>query len=83
MKQAGKRWGHVVVIALGCAVVTWACDSPTDPSIVVAATCPASSVPPGTTAICKDFTNSHSANRLSACSSHGGVSCWVCPGPLC
>jgi hypothetical protein len=35
------------------------------------------------TAGCKDGTWSCSQNRSGTCSSHGGVSCWVCPGPLC
>lgn len=35
------------------------------------------------TAKCNDGTYSCSQNRSGTCSSHGGVSCWVCPGPLC
>jgi hypothetical protein len=35
------------------------------------------------TAQCNDGTPSCSQNRSGTCSSHGGVSCWVCPGPLC
>jgi hypothetical protein len=43
-----------------------------------------SSVSCGTpTAQCKDGTWSCSQNRSGTCSSHGGVSCWVCPGTLC
>lgn len=45
--------------------------------------------PPGSadcgrpTARCNDGSWSCSQNRSGTCSSHGGVSCWVCPGPLC
>lgn len=35
------------------------------------------------TAGCSDGTWSCSQNRSGTCSSHGGVKCWVCPGPLC
>jgi len=35
------------------------------------------------TAICNDNTYSCSQNRRGTCSSHGGVRCWICPGPLC
>lgn len=35
------------------------------------------------TARCNDGTWSCSQNRSGTCSSHRGVSCWVCPGPLC
>ena len=35
------------------------------------------------TAVCNDQTYSCSQNRSGTCSSHGGVSCWICPGPLC
>jgi hypothetical protein len=35
------------------------------------------------TAICNDKTYSCSQNRSGTCSSHSGVSCWICPGPLC
>ncbi len=42
------------------------------------------SAPCGTpTAKCNDGTWSCSQNRSGTCSSHGGVACWVCPGPLC
>lgn len=42
------------------------------------------SVPCGVpTARCNDGTWSCSQNRSGTCSSHRGVSCWVCPGPLC
>lgn len=47
------------------------------------ATCPAASVPTGTTAVCNDQTFSQSQNRSGTCSTHGGVLCWICPGPLC
>lgn len=51
-------------------------------------TCNGASVPGsvscGTpTARCNDGSYSCSQNRPGTCSSHGGVSCWVCPGPLC
>lgn len=47
-------------------------------------TCPKpASAPVGTTAVCNDGTYSQSQNRIGTCSSHGGVSCWVCPGTLC
>jgi hypothetical protein len=35
------------------------------------------------TAVCNDNTYSCSQNRQGTCSSHGGVKCWICPGPLC
>ncbi len=35
------------------------------------------------TAGCKDGTWSCSRNRSGTCSSHGGVACFICPGPLC
>jgi hypothetical protein len=35
------------------------------------------------TAVCSDQTYSCSQNRSGTCSSHGGVSCFICPGPLC
>lgn len=35
------------------------------------------------TARCRDGAWSCSRNRSGTCSSHGGVACWVCPGPLC
>ncbi len=42
------------------------------------------SAPCGTpTARCNDGTFSCSQNRSGTCSSHGGVSCWICPGRLC
>jgi hypothetical protein len=42
------------------------------------------SAPCGTpTARCNDGTWSCSQNRSGTCSHHRGVSCWVCPGPLC
>jgi hypothetical protein len=46
-------------------------------------TCPASSVPSGTTALCNDGAFSQSQNRSGTCSSHSGVKCWICPGALC
>ncbi len=35
------------------------------------------------TARCNDGTYSCSQNRSGTCSSHDGVSCWICPGNLC
>lgn len=35
------------------------------------------------TAVCNDGSYSCSQNRQGTCSSHGGVRCWICPGPLC
>lgn len=35
------------------------------------------------TARCTDGSWSCSQNRSGTCSHHSGVSCWVCPGPLC
>ena len=45
--------------------------------------CYVSEVPDDATAICDDGWASESKNRPGTCSSHGGVKCWVCPGPLC
>jgi hypothetical protein len=40
--------------------------------------------PPGPpTAKCNDGQFSCSQNRSGTCSTHGGVACYVCPGPLC
>lgn len=50
---------------------------------VPAGICAAADVQAGATAICRDGTKSESQNRQGTCSSHGGVSCWVCPGALC
>lgn len=38
---------------------------------------------PPATARCNDKLWSCSKNRSGTCSGHGGVACWVCPGPLC
>src|SRR5438270_293833 len=35
------------------------------------------------TARCSDGSYRGSQNRSGTCSSHGGVSCWICPGKLC
>jgi hypothetical protein len=40
-------------------------------------------VPTNVTAICNDGSYSMSQNNSGTCSSHSGVRCWVCPGPLC
>jgi hypothetical protein len=45
--------------------------------------CGGVAAPLGATARCNDGWWSSSQNRSGTCSSHGGVSCWVCPGPLC
>jgi hypothetical protein len=56
--------------------------TPTDP-MICSANVP-STVACGTpTARCNDGTYSCSQNRSGTCSSHDGVSCWVCPGVLC
>lgn len=57
-------------------------------SVQASPTCNGAGVPASVscgapTAQCKDGTYSCSQNRSGTCSSHGGVSCWVCPGPLC
>jgi hypothetical protein len=62
--------------------------TPTPTPTPASKTCNGASVPSsaacGTpTAKCNDSTWSCSQNRTGTCSSHGGVSCWVCPGPLC
>jgi hypothetical protein len=44
--------------------------------------CSATEVGP-VSAICTDGSSSNSQNRSGTCSSHGGVRCWVCPGPRC
>jgi hypothetical protein len=36
-----------------------------------------------TTGMCHDATGTCSADLSNACSSHGGLSCVLCPGPLC
>jgi beta-lactamase superfamily II metal-dependent hydrolase len=47
-------------------------------------TCPKpAGAPANATAVCKDGYYSSSQNRSGTCSSHGGVSCWICPGTLC
>ena len=45
--------------------------------------CDVGSGPPPPTARCNDGMWSCSQNRSGTCSTHGGVRCWVCPGPLC
>lgn len=45
--------------------------------------CQVGTGPPPATARCKDGLWSCSQHRAGTCSSHGGVACWVCPGPLC
>lgn len=54
------------------------------PTPLPSGTCLApSGAPSGATAVCNDNTFSSSQNRSGTCSSHGGVSCWICPGALC
>jgi len=55
------------------------CAASTIPSY---ASCINNGVPP-VSAVCADGAYSCSRNRSGTCSSHGGVKCWVCPGPLC
>jgi len=58
--------------------------APPPPSSSMTCTNVPSSAPCGRpTAGCSDGTWSCSQNRQGTCSSHGGVRCWVCPGPLC
>jgi hypothetical protein len=56
------------------------CNGASVPSVV---DCPNDQGRKAPTARCKDGTYSCSQNRSGTCSSHGGVSCWVCPGVLC
>ncbi len=50
------------------------------PSLV---TCVNNQPPQTPTAVCNDSVYSCSQNRSGTCSTHGGVRCYVCPGPLC
>jgi hypothetical protein len=45
--------------------------------------CQVGNGPPPATARCNDGLWSCSQNKSGTCSGHGGVACWVCPGPLC
>ena len=45
--------------------------------------CDVGSGSPPPTARCKDGLWSCSQTRSGTCSGHGGVDCYVCPGPLC
>src|SRR6266545_2672853 len=45
--------------------------------------CDVGSGSPPATARCNDGLWSCSENRTGTCSGHGGVACYVCPGPLC
>jgi hypothetical protein len=56
------------------------CNGATVPSIVA---CPNNGGNQAPTAKCNDGTYSCSQNRSGTCSTHSGVSCYVCPGPLC
>jgi hypothetical protein len=64
----------------GASPSTLTCNGATVPSLV---TCSNNDgiMPP--TVECNDGAFSCSTNRSSPCASHGGVKCWVCPGPLC
>jgi len=35
------------------------------------------------TAVCNDHPSTCAQNRTGTCAGHAGVSCWICPGPLC
>lgn len=59
---------------------SYTCNGATVPSQVQ---CPNNGGIQAPTAQCNDGTYSCSQNRSGTCSSHGGVSCYVCPGPLC
>jgi hypothetical protein len=60
------------------------CEPPPPPPPPPPAGCGPQSAPCGAaTAVCKDGTLSCSKNRSGTCSHHGGVMCWICPGPLC
>jgi hypothetical protein len=52
-------------------------------TVPVTVACPNNGGVQAPTAKCNDASFSCSQNRSGTCSSHGGVSCWVCPGPLC
>ena len=56
------------------------CNGASAPSTV---SCPNNQGIQAPTALCRDDTYSCSQNRSGTCSSHGGVQCYVCPGPLC
>jgi hypothetical protein len=45
--------------------------------------CDVGSGSPPATARCNDGLWSCSQSRSGTCSGHGGVACYVCPGPLC
>ncbi len=59
---------------------TLTCGASTVPAIV---DCPNNQGRQPPTARCDDGTFSCSQSRSGTCSTHGGVSCWVCPGVLC
>lgn len=59
---------------------TLSCNGVNVPALVA---CPNNGGTQTPTARCNDGTYSCSQNRSGTCSSHGGVACWVCPGPLC
>ena len=55
-----------------------------NPALVPASVDCLNNQPPGPpTALCVDGAFSCSQTASGTCSSHGGVACWVCPGPLC
>jgi hypothetical protein len=59
---------------------TLSCNGISVPAVVA---CPNNGGTHAPTARCNDGTYSCSQSRGGTCSSHGGVACWVCPGPLC
>lgn len=58
----------------------YTCNGATAPALV---NCPNDQGVKPPTARCNDGSYSCSTNRSGTCSSHDGVACWVCPGPLC
>ncbi len=85
-----SRTGFVTITR----TVSLAGDQILDSSLSVAPTCNGAAVPAivdclndqgrlPPTARCADGAYSCSENRSGTCSTHGGVSCFVCPGPLC
>jgi hypothetical protein len=64
----------------GGGVPTLTCNAAPVPATVA---CPNGGGIQAPTAKCNDGSYSCSQNRSGTCSSHGGVGCWVCPGPLC
>jgi hypothetical protein len=59
---------------------TYTCNGAAVPAVV---NCLNNQPPGPPSAMCKDGQFSCSTTRSGTCSSHGGVACYVCPGPLC